>query len=211
MYILNVIAFKMYIYEVFMQEQEIIYSKNLPRVWRDEITVKDSLTQTLIFSGKIPEEVNLKIRLAEKGARGEITFVYLGKEKNSTQINIILIHEAPDTYGRISLKAALFDESRLNFRGMLEIGTNAKGADSYLSAKVLLVSPQARAEIYPQLEIKTDEVKASHGSSIGRIEENQLFYLQSRGIKKEAAQNIILSEFFKGIPKEVFSKFVPMV
>ena len=204
MYILNAIAFKMYIYEVFMQEQEIIYSKDLPRVWRDEITVKDSLTQTLIFSGKIPEEVNLKIRLAEKGARGEIAFVYLGKGKNNTQINIILIHEAPDTYGRISVKAALFDESRLNFRGMLEIGLNAKGADSYLSAKVLLVSSQARAEIYPQLEIKTDEVKASHGSSIGRIEENQLFYLQSRGLNKQEAQKIILLDFFKGMEENLF-------
>ena len=162
------------------------------------------MTQTLIFSRKIPEEVNLKIRLAEKGARGEIAFVYLGKGKKNTQINIILIHEAPDTYGRISVKAALFDESRLNFRGMLEIGLNAKGADSYLSAKVLLVSSQARAEIYPQLEIKTDEVKASHGSSIGRIEENQLFYLQSRGLNKQEAQKIILLDFFKGMEENLF-------
>lgn len=193
------------------QKTKIIYSNELPEVWREEIEVRDSLNWFLVFQGNVPREVDLKIHLSGIGSRGEIKLVYFGKEKNETVINITLLHEASETYGRVSVKAALFDESRLNFRGMLDIGPDAKGADSYLSAKALLVSPKACAEIYPYLEIKTDEVKASHGSSIGRIDEKQLFYLQSRGIKREEAQKIILSEFFRDVSCEISSELFHVV
>ena len=111
-------------------------------------------------------------------------------------MDITLVHDAPDTYGRIIVKSALFDRSKFVFRGMLEITERGKGSDSYLLAKALMISPQARAEVYPYLEIKTDEVRASHGSSVGRIDPSQLFYLQSRGLKKQKAEQIILSGYF---------------
>ncbi|MBI2122509.1 MAG: SufD family Fe-S cluster assembly protein [Candidatus Sungbacteria bacterium] len=179
-----------------MPEPKIIYSKDLPDIWHEEIAAGESLNWLLIFQDKVPREVNLKFLLSERRSKGEIMLVYLGKEKNETAMNIVLVHEAPETYGRIMVKAALFDEAKFTLKGLLKIGENAKGADSYLSAKSLLMSPQARAEIHPHLEIKNNEVKASHGSSLGRLDENQLFYLQSRGLELESAQNMILAGFF---------------
>lgn len=175
---------------------KIIHSKNLPDVWYEEIGVRDALNWLLIFQEKIPHKVNLKIRLIEHGARGEITVAYMGEKDNETAMNITISHDAPETYGRVTVKTVLFDYSKFTLKGLLKIGDNAKGADSYLSAKSLLMSPNTRAEIHPHLEIKNSEVKASHGSSIGRIDENQMFYLQSRGLEMESAQNIILAGFF---------------
>lgn len=171
-------------------------------VLKKEIIVsgeKEAFVEAFLFMGETPKTVDLNIRLAARGSRAEVTVLYIGRNKDETNMSITLVHEAPETYGRVIIKAALFDESRLIVHGMLEIQEGAKGADSYLLAKALLVSPKARAEIRPELEILTDEVKASHGTSIGRIDERQLFYLQSRGIAEEEAKRLLLAEFFRDV------------
>jgi len=184
----------------------IIYSKDVREMAEKEIVVSkecEVLIETLLLVDQLPKTVSLKIRLAGRGSRVEIVILYFGRNKDEIDMTITLIHEAPETYGRVILKAALFDQSRLTFRGMLDIKEHAKGADSYLLAKALVLSPSAKAEIYPYLEIKTDEVKASHGSSIGAIDERALFYLMSRDITKERAQNILLAEFFRDVAGEL--------
>lgn len=182
--------------------------------FQDEIVIKkdgEVSKKLLIFVDEVPNMVNLRIRLAARGSRAEIMVAYLGHQNDETVINITIVHDAPETYGRVTAKAALFDQSRFMLNGMLEITPNGKGTDTYLLAKGLMVSPQARAEIYPHLEIKTDDVKASHGSSVGRLDPRQLFYLQSRGIGQPAAEQILLSGFFRDVaaemPPEYAAKF----
>ncbi len=180
----------------------IIYSKNLSDTVCKEIVVSEergAFVETFLFVDELPKTVDLDIRLAARGSRAEINLLYIGKNKDETKMKIALVHEAPETYGRVIVKAALFDESRLTVRGMLEIEPEARGADSHLLAKALLVSSKARAEIRPELEILTDEVKASHGTSIGRIDERQLFYLESRGIAEEEGKRLLLAEFFRDV------------
>ncbi len=177
----------------------ILHSYKRPRVWRREITVaneRENKKLRLVLVDRIPEEIQLRVRLAGRGSRAEIIVAHIGKKAQETNMDITLIHDAPDTYGRVVVKSALFDQSKFVFRGMLEITEKGKGSDSYLLAKALMVSPQARAEVYPYLEIKTDEVRASHGSSVGKIDPGQLFYLQSRGIERQEAEKMILSGFF---------------
>jgi len=180
----------------------------MDREWREIIVSEKQgkFIETFLFVDVLPKTVDLKIRLAARGSRAEVTVLYVGRNKDTTEMNITLIHEAPETYGRVIIKAALFDESRLIVRGMLEIKEEAKGADSYLLAKALLVSPKARAEICPYLEILTDEVRASHGTSIGRLDERQLFYLQSRGIAEEEGKRLLLAEFFRDVAKGLSQK-----
>ena len=178
------------------------HSSALGDTWRDEIVVRgegEEWKHFFVFADRMPKVFDLKIHLAARGSRAEIIVAYLGRRGDETDMNITLVHDASDTYGRITAKAALFDEARFTLRGMLEITPRAHGADSYLLAKGLLMSPQARAEIHPHLEILTDEVRASHGSSIGRLDERQLFYLQSRGISRVAAEEIILSGYFRDL------------
>lgn len=164
---------------------------------------RGEFVKTFLFVDEIPKTVDLNIRLAGRASRAEIKMLYIGRNKDETDMNITLTHEAPETYGRVIIKAALFDESRLTVKGMLKIAPEARSADSYLLAKALLVSPKARAEIRPELEILTDEVKASHGTSIGRIDERPLFYLQSRGIAEEEGKRLLLAEFFRDVARDL--------
>ncbi len=187
---------------------KIIYAKDLGV--SQEVTLvreKESLRWLLVFAENIPHEVGMRIRLTGRGSRAEVMIAYCGRQRDETSMDITFVHDAQDTYGRVIVKAALFDESRFVLKGMLEITPRAKGADSYLLANGLLVSGQARAEIYPQLEIQTDEVRASHGSSVGRIDQKQLFYLQSRGVPRDEAEKIVLSGFFRDVTKDIPARY----
>ena len=192
----------------------IVYSKNLGEAAQREIVVageQEVLATIFLFVDRLPKTVDLKIRLTGRGSKAEITILFVGRDRDNTEMNITLVHEAPETYARVIVKAALFDSARLAVRGMLDIRREAVGSDSYLLARALLMSPKARAEIYPYLEIATDEVKASHGTSIGRIDERQLFYLACRGIAEEEAKHLLLAEFFRdraaGLPEDDRNKF----
>ncbi|MEK7560413.1 MAG: SufD family Fe-S cluster assembly protein [Patescibacteria group bacterium] len=177
----------------------IIDSKNLGDEWNEEIVLAEpgkEWSGTAIFTERLPRAVRLAIRLIAPRTRVDLVIAYLGKGQDATDMDITVMHEAPETYARVTARAALYDEARFTFRGLLDIKKGGIGADSYLSAKALLLSEKARAEIYPYLEIKTDAVKASHGSSIGRIDPETLFYLQSRGMKKHDAERVVLNGFF---------------
>lgn len=157
----------------------------------------------MIFAEAMPRSVDLKVRLTGERSRAEIVVAYLGKGVHESEMNITLVHDAPETYGRVTAKAALFDQSRLVFRGMLEVTPKGKSSDTYLLARGLIVSPEARAEVYPYLEIRTDEIRASHGSSVGHLDRSQLFYLQSRGVSRSEAEEIILAGFFRDMAREM--------
>ena len=183
------------------KQDNVVYSCTLASWWKKKIvldTANEEKKLIFLFTDKMPKEFDLTVHLKGYKSRAEVVVAFLGRKNDETIMNIRIIHDAPETYGRVTMKAALFDEARIVFKGMLEITSEAKGSDSYLLAKALLVSPKTRAEIYPYLEIKTDEIKASHGSSVGRIDEGTLFYLQSRGIQRDEAEKIILSGFFGG-------------
>lgn len=183
----------------------VTYSPNLPTDWKEEIIVNDdeNLHWLLIFADQMPKTANLRVRLAAPKSRAEITVAYLSRSRDNTVMDIELVHEAPETYGRVTAKAALFDQSRFEFRGRLKVDREARGSDTYLLAKGLMVSPEARAEIYPYLEIATDEIRASHGSTVGHLDRHHLFYLQSRGVAREEAEKIILAGFFRDIAKDM--------
>ena len=184
-----------------MESQEkTIFSKDLPPIWEENIILRESgenIRWNIVFVGKIPKRVDLKIHLVAPKSRAAVSLVCIGRERMNTDVNIAFLHNAPDTYGRVISKAALFDESRFILKGMLHVTERGVGADTYFLGKALLLSPAARGEIYPYLEIETNEVKASHGSSVGKLDERDMFYLGTRGIGHGDAQAILLGSFFR--------------
>jgi len=181
-------------------KEKTIFSKDLPPVWKEDITLRENgenIRWNIVFVGKIPERVDLKIHLDAPKSRAAVSLVCIGRETINTEVNIAFLHDAPDTYGRVIAKAALFDESRFVLKGMLHVTERGVRADTYFLGKALLLSEAARGEIYPYLEIETNEVKASHGSSVGKLDERDMFYLCTRGIDHAGAQAILLNSFFR--------------
>lgn len=112
-------------------------------------------------------------------------------------------HANVDTFGDILFKGALRDVSRLGFEGVIKVDHGAQRTDSYLSMHTLFLSEGARANSIPGLEILADDVKCSHGATVGTVQEEQVFYLMSRGISRIEAEKLIVGGFFEPVIMEM--------
>jgi Fe-S cluster assembly protein SufD len=112
-------------------------------------------------------------------------------------------HAAEDTFGDILFKGALRDVSRLGFEGIIKVDQGAQRTDSYLSMHTLFLSEGAKANSIPGLEILADDVRCSHGATVGTVQEEQVFYLMSRGIDRIEAEKLIVGGFFEPVIEEM--------
>ena len=112
-------------------------------------------------------------------------------------------HAAEETFGDILFKGALRDVSRLGFEGIIKVDHGAQKTDSYLTMNTLFLSEGARASSIPGLEILADDVRCSHGATVGTVLEEQVFYLMSRGISRIEAEKLIVGGFFEPVIQEM--------
>ena len=101
----------------------------------------------------------------------------------------------PRGRGEVVVKAVVMKEGNLNLKGIIKIGKKAVLTQSFLRQNILLLGENARAVAIPELEIETDDVKASHAATVGQIDKEQLFYLTSRGISRSLATKMIVEAF----------------
>jgi Fe-S cluster assembly protein SufD len=104
-------------------------------------------------------------------------------------------HLSPNSYSDLLYKNVLFDTSKTIFAGLIKVDEGAHGTDAYQKCRNLLLSDNCEANSMPGLEINADQVKCSHGSTTGRIAEDELFYFESRGISRPDAARLIAVGF----------------
>ncbi len=146
---------------------------------------------------------NIGLGLAGNGSAGELVGVFFTDHDQRYSINTLSNHAATATNAETLVKGVLTDESRVEFDGMIRVQPKAQQTASFLSDHTLLLSDACRAESIPGLEIGANEVSASHGATTGKIDEEQLFYLQVRGIAREEAERIIVQGFFEPVLQRI--------
>ena len=120
--------------------------------------------------------------------------------------NTCIRHNEPDYVSRAHYKGILDDSSRALFRGRIVVAEDAQQTDSEQANNNLLLSTDARINSKPQLEIYADDVSCTHGATVGQLEEEKLFYLQSRGIAKKRATGLLVRAFGNEIVDKIDSK-----
>ena len=150
------------------------------------------------FGGKINR---LRVDTLFNGPGGNATNlgVMIGKNRQHLDCTTNAYHNVPNTTNDIVANAIMMDNSSSIYRGLIKIAKEAQGTNSFLSNNVLKLSEKAVANSIPALEIDANEVKASHGATIGQIDEEQLFYLRSRGLSQIDAERLIVEGFFEPI------------
>ncbi len=116
---------------------------------------------------------------------------------------VIARHEAPQAYSNLLYKGALKDQAHTVFFGNLVVPPGAPGTDAYQTNRNLVLNKGARADTIPFLEIETAEVKCSHAGAVGRVDDEHLFYLRSRGIPEETAKQLIVIGFLQEVLAQV--------
>lgn len=123
--------------------------------------------------------------------------VLFGYDSQHYDLTTYLNFTAPMTKGESTIRAVLKDTARAVLYGMIDVQHEVQHADAYLSEHTLLLNSGARADSIPGLEIMTDEVRATHGATVGPIDEEKIFYLMSRGLSRTEAQKLIVAGFFE--------------
>ncbi|MCF7803774.1 MAG: Fe-S cluster assembly protein SufD [Candidatus Marinimicrobia bacterium] len=143
---------------------------------------------------------------AGEGANADALGLYFLDNTQHLDTGVLLKLETPHTTGESIFKGALKDKSRSVFQGLIKIDRDAQLTEAELENKNLLLDKGARADSIPVLEIEADDVKAGHGATVGRINDDQMYYLRSRGLSKQQAERVIISGFFKDVTKHIGSK-----
>ena len=137
--------------------------------------------------------------LTGNGSSTEINAVYFMGGKQHLDLDTLTHHVGLSTGGDLLLKGAARDSARAIFQGMIKIDATGQQTNSYLKNDNLLLSDRARADSIPGLQIDANDVRASHGATVGRIDEEYIFYLQSRGIPRSTAVRMIVEGFFSSV------------
>ena len=140
--------------------------------------------------------------LAGEGSSVRTHGLYFGTLDQHKDQRISLTHAAPRASSYALYKGAVRDRARTVFQGLIEVQPGANGTDAYLSNKNLILNDGARSDSLPQLKIDTDDVKCSHGSTTGKVNEDEIYYLTTRGFSRAEAKLLIAQGLFAELVDE---------
>ncbi len=135
------------------------------------------------------------------GAIANDSEVVFGNNNQSFDLSSNVNHEKPSTEARVVEKSILKDKSKSLFKGMIRIKEQATKSNSFLSGRSILLDKGAKSDSIPGLEIFTNDVKATHSASVAQIDEEQIFYLQTRCLNREEAERIIVEGFLEPLSR----------
>lgn len=142
---------------------------------------------------------DIKTVMQDRGASSDVQGLVLGDGKEHFSFNTIQEHNSPDTKSNINFKVALKGESVSVYQGIIRVAKIAQRTDAFQSNKNLLIGSDAHAESIPKLEILADDVKCSHGATVGPVDREQIFYLMSRGLSARQAEELVVTGFFRQV------------
>jgi Fe-S cluster assembly protein SufD len=137
--------------------------------------------------------------LAGPGATSRVTGAYFADGTQHLDYDTFQEHIAPNTTSDFAFKGALRDEATTVWRGMIRVERDAQKTNAYQENRNLMLSPKAHADSIPGLEILANDVRCTHGATLGQVDREQLFYLMARGLSRAEAERIIVRGFFQDI------------
>lgn len=157
---------------------------------------RDATLDTLnVALGGTTTRVDLNARLLGPGANSDMLGLYFGDEDQHFDFSTSQDHVADHAGSDLLYKGALDGHSRAVFRGIIRVHKGAQRTDAYQTNRNLLLSPHARADSLPNLEIEADDVKCSHGATVGELDADAKFYLMSRGLSRTQAERLVVLGF----------------
>jgi Fe-S cluster assembly protein SufD len=149
--------------------------------------------------GSAKGKVRIQNDLAGRGATSRVTGAYFADGTQHLDYDTFQEHIAPDTTSDFAFKGALRDTARAVWRGMIRVEEGAQKTNAYQENRNLLLSKTAHADSIPGLEILANDVRCTHGATLGQVDREQLFYLMARGLPRAEAERLIVRGFFQDV------------
>lgn len=147
------------------------------------------------YQYQITEGGEYQLELTAEGVELDIRGGFETDNSEDVSVKLTIIHAVRQTRSQTLLRGVARGKSHITLSGTIVIKENAQNTNAFLTENILLLSPQARAEAVPNLEISANDVRCSHAATITKIPEEHLFYLQSRGLPLPEAERLIVEGF----------------
>ena len=141
--------------------------------------------------------------LSGRGATGDISAMYFGDRDQVLDFRTFQNHLAADTNSNLLFVGAVEDSARSIYSGLIRVGPDARGTDAQQTNRILKLSEDVWADSVPNLEIENNDVRCAHASSVGPIDEDHRFYLESRGVPPDVAERLIVEGFFEEVRRRL--------
>lgn len=158
-----------------------------------------SLQWTVVGLGSKLSHIHQDVNLNGRAATAEVNGVTFASNRQKISYYTQQHHRQQGTHSDLLYKEVLRDDSRVIWRGMIKVDPAAQQTDGYQRSDALMLSRDARCDSIPGLEIEADDVRCTHGATTGRVDEEQIFYAQSRGISEKEAMHMIVEGFFQQV------------
>jgi Fe-S cluster assembly protein SufD len=158
---------------------------------------------TSVWTGGHWSRLDTDIRFSAPGAECTLNGLYIGGGKQHIDHHTCIDHAVPHCDSRQLYKGILGGASKAIFNGRIHIHTDAQRSDSGMSNRNLLLTDKASVNTKPELEIYADDVKAAHGTTVGQLDENSIYYLRARGITRKSAERMLTSAFAADVLSEL--------
>jgi Fe-S cluster assembly protein SufD len=146
---------------------------------------------------------HLELVVSEPGGDMAFRGVFFAEEHEHLDVFAVDLHETGPSGGDVHWRGAATGASRASFEGLIQINPGAQQTHTYLQIHSMMLSPQARIDAIPSVLVSADDVSASHGGTVGELDENAIFYMQSRGLDRAAAVRVIVEGFFEPLIAEL--------
>ena len=170
---------------------------------RTDVAQDGKINWYLGLFGAILSRYRISYHLNGTGASANDSEVIFGNIDQSFDLQTNVVHNGPATEARVNEKSILKDKSKSLFKGMIRINENASKAQSFLSGRSILLDKNAKSDAIPGLEIFTNDVKATHSASVAQIDEEQIFYLNTRCLSHSEAERVIIEGFLEPLSRKM--------
>lgn len=166
---------------------------------------RDATINSLVISlGGDLSRTNVEAGLTDEGANSEMLGLYFADSEQVIDHHTLQDHLKPNAYSDLLYKGAVRDDSLAVFSGLIKVEPDAQKTDAYQTNRNLILgSEDAMAVSLPRLEIEADDVRCSHGSTTGQVDETEIFYLMSRGIPRREAEKLVVYGFFGDVTSRI--------
>jgi len=146
---------------------------------------------------------HLELAVTEKGGDMAFRGLFFAEEHEHLDVFAVDLHETGPSGGDVHWRGTATGESRASFEGLIQIDPGAQQTHTYLQIHSMMLSPKARIDAIPSVLVSADDVSASHGGTVGELDETAIFYMQTRGLDRAAAVRVIVEGFFEPLVAEL--------
>lgn len=163
------------------------------------LAAKATYRSVALVTGGALARHEARVALAASGAHAELHSAVLGRGENHADFTYVIDHQAADTTSHTGAYNVLDDKSRGVFQGKVIVRKDAQHVDAQMQTRAMMVSDGAEMDAKPELEIYADDVACAHGSAIGELDREALFFLRSRGLNEAAARHLLVAGFIEQV------------